>query len=244
MAYSKVQGVVLSSRNLNDSDKIITLLSDKYGKIDIVANGCRRPKSRFMSSVQMFCYGEYVITSGKNLYTLKESSIIESFQGLILDLDTLSYGSYFLELIDSLVEKDMKNVHLLALTLKTLYILLHSKDKLPLLKVVFDFKAISIAGYMPEITKCVSCCDKDGPFVFSSSQGGIVCKKCNTINEVELTYNEISFLRSIKNIKLEDLSKLSASKETIDNVSRIITFYIHSHIEKEFKSLQLIKVLS
>ncbi|MEG0128063.1 MAG: DNA repair protein RecO [Clostridium sp.] len=244
MSFVKVQGVVLSARNLNDSDKIITLLSDKYGKIDIVANGCRRPKSRFMSSTQMFCYGEYVITTGKNLYTLKESSIIESFQGLILDLDTLSYGSYFLELIDSLVEKDMKNVHLLALTLKTLYILLHSKGNLPLLKLIFEFKAISLAGYMPEVFKCVNCNTREGYFVFSSSLGGLVCRGCNTLDEIELKKDEIKLLQDIRNIKLEDIQKLSPSREVLQNVSSIITFYIHNHIEKEFKSLQLIKILS
>ncbi|KMT21658.1 DNA repair protein RecO [Clostridium cylindrosporum] len=245
MSFVKVQGVVISARNINDSDKIITLLSDKLGKIDIVANGCRKPKSRFMASVQMFCYGEYVLTTGKNLHTLKESNILESFQGIILNLDKVAYGSYFLELIDNLIEKDMKNVHLLALTLKTLYILLHGDiSLLPLLRVTFDFKAISLAGYMPQVFRCVNCGDSNGPYVFSAASGGILCKKCVDTKELTLTAQELNLLQTLKNIKLEDLHNLNVSSVLVMNIQNMISFYIRNYIEREFKSLQLLKVLS
>lgn len=244
MSFVKVQGVVIRSRNINESDKIITLFSDKLGKIDIVANGCRKPKSRFMASSQMFCYGEYVISMGKNLHTLRECNIIESFQKIILNLDTLAYGSYFLELIDNLIERDMKNVHILALTLKTLYILLHGEVSLPLLRVIFDFKAISLAGYMPQVFRCVSCRDSSGPFVFSAPSGGILCSKCNNKQEIPLNKKELKFLQEIKNIKLDELQKINVDIETLTSVQNIITFYIRNYIEREFKSLQLLKVLS
>lgn len=244
MSFLKVQGVVISSRNLNDSDKIVTLFTDKLGKIQVVANGCRKPKSRFMSSTQMFCYGEYVISQGRDLHNLKESSIVESFQKLILNLDDLAYGSYFLELIDNLMEKDMKNVHILSLTLKALYILSHGEISRPLLRVVFDFKAISLAGYMPQVFSCVNCKDTNGPFVFSAPNGGILCEKCNKYNDIKLTIEELSFLQTIKNIKLQELHKINNKLSVINNVQSIMTFYIKNYIEREFKSLELLKVLS
>ncbi len=244
MSFVKVQGIVIKSKNINDSDKIITLLSDKLGKVDVVANGCRKPKSRFMSSTQMFCYGEYVINKGRSLHVLKESNILESFQGLILDLDKLAYGSYFLELVDSLVEKDMKNIQMLALTLKTLYILLHNEGSLPLLKVVFDFKAISIAGFMPEVLKCINCKSTEGPFVFSTPSGGIICKNCNKENDLLLSKDETKFLQDIRNIKLENINTLNVNFKTLNSVQSIITFYIRNYIERDFKSLQLLKTLS
>lgn len=244
MSFVKVQGVVINSRNINDSDKIITLLSDKLGKIDVVANGCRRPKSRFMSSVQIFCYGEYVLSRGKNLYILKESNILESFQGIILNLDTLAYGSYFLELVDSLLEREMKSVHMLAFVLKSLYILLHGEVSLPLLRVTFDLKAISLAGYMPQLFKCVNCGCTDAPFSFSVLSGGILCNKCKSNKDISLTVEELKCLQTLRNIKLEELQKVDFQSKVIENVQKIITFYINNYIEREFKSLELLRVLS
>lgn len=244
MSFEKVQGVVISSRDLNDSDKIITIFTDKLGKIQLVANGCKKPKSRFMSSTQTFCYGEYVISKGRDLHNLKESNIIESFQKLILNLDDLAYGSYFLELVDNLMEKDMKNVHILSLILKTLYILLHGEVPKPVLRVTFDFKAISLAGFMPEVFRCTNCNNSKGPFVFSTPNGGILCEKCNKHNEIKLTLEELGFLQTIRNIKLQDLHKLKVKKDVIENVQSIMTFYIKNYIERDFKSLQLLKVLS
>lgn len=244
MSFVKVQGIVISSRNLNESDKIITLFSDKLGKIDIVANGCRKPKSRFMSSTQMFCYGEYVITMGKSLYTLRESSILESFQGIILNLDTLAYGSYFLELVDNLIERDMKNVHILALTLKTMYMLLHGEVTLALLRLTFEFKAISLSGYMPQVFRCVNCNESNSSFVFSARSGGILCAKCSNNKEIPLNDKQLKFLQRIKNVKLEHLQQIEVDSETLSSVQNIITFYIRNYIEREFKSLQLLKVLS
>ena len=100
MSLIKTQGIVLKEMNLAENDKIITILTDKLGKIDTVVHGAKSHKSKFMASTQPFCYGEYIFFSGKSMYTLSESNINESFQAILMDFDKLLYGSYMLELID------------------------------------------------------------------------------------------------------------------------------------------------
>lgn len=245
LSLINVQGVVLKYIKLGESDKIITILSDKLGKIDVVSHGARKTKSKFMASTQPFCYGEYQIYKGKSLYTLSQSSIINSFQSIIMDLDKLSYGVYFLELIDNLTENETKSVSMLALLLKTLYILTHDDINLKLLRLTFDFKAISIAGYMPQISKCLKCGDKIFEGYFSIIDGGIVCRNCKD-NKYNYGINKetMNYLHIIKNIKLEDLRNIKYDEKTIDYLQNIMTRYIFYQTEKELKSVSLMNKIN
>jgi DNA repair protein RecO (recombination protein O) len=245
LSLLKTQAVVLKSINLGESDKIITIFTDKLGKVDVVAHGARKPKNKFMASTQMFCYGEYVIYRGKNLYTLNESQIIESFQKIIMDLDKLSYASYFAELIDILNEKESRNTSMLALLLKTLYILLHDEVYLPLLKVVVDFKAISLAGYLPQVFSCVKCKSKDNLIYFSIKDGGVVCSKCNLDDSLyKIDTEALYFLQILKNIKLENLRDIKYNERTLCYIQNTILQYIKFYTNKEFKSINLLKKLN
>ncbi|MCX7903793.1 MAG: DNA repair protein RecO, partial [Caloramator sp.] len=175
MSLINLQGVVLKEMPLAETDKIITLFTDKLGKIDVVAHGARRPKSPIASSTLPFCYSRYLVYKGKNLYTLNQSSIIESFQKIIMDLDRLAYGSYMLELIDVLNEKEVKNVYMLGLLLKSLYMLYNDDINLDVLKLVFEYKSLCFAGYQPIVNQCIKCRTKKNLRYFNISEGGILC---------------------------------------------------------------------
>lgn len=246
MSLIKLQGVVIKTINLGENDKIITLITDKMGKIDVVVHGAKKAKSSFLASSQLFCYGEYVVYRGKELYTLSESTIIESFQKLLLDFDKLTYGSYFLELTETLSEKDVRNVTLLALLLKTLYILIHSDVDLKLLKLVFNYKAISISGYMPNIDTCTICRKSITKGYFNIENGGIVCPECGNIvrSQYKVNADLIMFLKAIKKIRLEELINMKYDNEIYLYTNNIIDNYIKYYLGKDFKTLNFINQIN
>lgn len=245
LSLIKVQGIVLKSINLGENDKIITVYTDILGKIDMVVHGAHKPKSKFMASTQPFCYCEYVIFKGKSLFTLSESSINESFQGILQNLDKLAYGSYFLELVDALNEKDNKNVSILALLLKTLYILIHDEINLKLLRLVFDFKAISLSGYMPQVNYCIKCRVKiQDKGYFNIASGGVSCIDCKSSSGTYFLNEEaIQFLQKIKLIKLEDLRNIKYDDKNLALLQTIFLNFIQYHTGKDFKSISFINKL-
>lgn len=243
MSLIKTVGIVVKHKNLSENDKIITILTDKLGKVDVVVHGAKSLKNKFMASTQPFCYGEYVLFKGKSLYTLSESNIIESFQSILMDLDKLVYSSYLLELIDYLTEKDIKNVSLLALLLKTLYIITHDEVDIELIKLVVEFKAMALSGYLPQVKFCLKCSSVVMEGYFSIENGGIVCSSCGKTNKNDFSIDNIhiQYFQLIRNIKLEDLKKFKYEAGKIEYVKNIMQNYIMYHCDKKFKSLEIIE---
>lgn len=245
MSLIKIQGIVLKHMNLAETDKIITLLTDKLGKVDVVVHGAKSHKSRFMASTQPFCYGEYVLYKGKSMYTLSQSSIIESFQTLLMDFDKLVYGSYMLELIDFLTEKEVKNVSLLALLLKTLTVLTQSDVEGGVLKTVFEFKAISIAGYLPQLKACIHCGNTSQEGYFSLAGGGIVCRNCGKTNRYDYVLDNqmLRELYMLRNIKLEELPSASIEPGFV-KTQDLVQNYVSIQCDRHFKSLEMIQEIN
>lgn len=85
------------------------VFSEKLGKISVIAKGAKKNRSKLFSSTLSFCYGNYNVYKGKGMYTLNEGDIIDSFQSLLSDLETITYASYFCELIDIALNEEESN---------------------------------------------------------------------------------------------------------------------------------------
>ena len=54
-------GIVLRFANYRDHDRMLTLLSPRLGRVDLLSRGCRRPKSPLMPASELFVSGEFVL---------------------------------------------------------------------------------------------------------------------------------------------------------------------------------------
>jgi len=82
--------IVLRQRKLGDADKILTLYTARLGKLDAVAKGVRRARSRMAGHVEPLTQANVQLAKGKSLDVLTQVETIESFQALRDDLDRLN----------------------------------------------------------------------------------------------------------------------------------------------------------
>jgi len=61
----KVEGVIIRTQDYGETHIIATLLSNKLGKIGVLARGAKKPKSRMSAVTQLFIQGEYLVRLGK-----------------------------------------------------------------------------------------------------------------------------------------------------------------------------------
>ena len=99
MGIIKVKGIVISENNLNDYDKMVTILTPN-GKIGCAAKGARRPKSQLMAATQYLCFGNFVIYQGVSSFNINSCEINELFYNIRIDLDKLQYAVHITKIIN------------------------------------------------------------------------------------------------------------------------------------------------
>ena len=152
-----VKGIVLREKQSKESDKILTVLTAELGKITVVAKGACSRRSKVGASTQLMAYSELVLSEKHGWQYLMESSTIELFDGIRQDIELLSLGSYFAEIVEWVSGDTTESSAILSLLLNTLYALgtLHRPQLL--VKAAFELKLMSLIGFEPLFDGCSIC---------------------------------------------------------------------------------------
>mgnify|MGYP002539107552 CR=1 FL=1 len=75
-------GLVLKETRYKESDRILTILTPELGVISASAQSSLRLKSRLFSACGLFCYSEFVLVPGRNMYTVREADVQNIFHGI------------------------------------------------------------------------------------------------------------------------------------------------------------------
>ena len=243
MGLYRTDAIVLGHRHLGEADKILTLFSPQEGKVHAVARGVRRPRSSLLGGTQLFCYSNFLLMKGRNLDSVRQCDIKESFHKIRGNLEPMAYGLYFAELLRVSTPMEDKNQQLFRFIIKTMYFLQEWQD-LELLKSIYEIKLMALQGYTPELFYCISCGTKSFERVyFSPALGGVLCQKCRNSDQrsIKINHNTLSTLKSLLYGTYEDLLGLKVRDEIKKQINNIMTPFISYHIEKKLKTLQFIK---
>ena len=96
----RTNAIVLRHRRLGEADRIITLLTPGRGKIDVIAKGVLRSKSRMGGHLEPLTLVEAVLAHGRSMDVVTQAQTIDAFPAIHSDLDRLSAAMYLLELAD------------------------------------------------------------------------------------------------------------------------------------------------
>ena len=174
---TEVKGLVIRSVDLRESDRLITIFTEEQGAITALARGARTLKSRKMSSTMQFCYSSFVLYGQADKYWIKESSLIESFFNIRDTIEGLALANYIAEILSDVTVETAES-DLLRLSLNSLYAIAEGKYSVQKIKAVFEIRAASILGFMPDVLACHECGEKGGDFFFDIMGGVIQCVAC------------------------------------------------------------------
>ena len=163
--YLKIQGLVLRRTEYNDHDVLLTILSNRHGKITAKARGLKRKNSPLTAQCQLLAFAEFTLFEYRGMYTINEAATIELFHGLRNDLGKLSLGTYFAQAAEVISQEDLPNPELQSLVLNSLYALSKLNEPEMKVKAAFELRLCCIAGFQPELTGCIGCgsCEANCP---------------------------------------------------------------------------------
>ncbi|MBU5293999.1 DNA repair protein RecO [Anaerosalibacter bizertensis] len=241
----KSEGIVLREVKFEETNKILTIFSRKYGKITAMAKGALRPRSPLIASSQVFSYSDYNFYKGKSFYHVNQGDIIDSFYPIREDMNRLLYGAYLLELVDSSTVEEVPSEKLFELLKKGLKVLSSlNKDFLKFI-IGFEIKYISFLGYRPYLNKCVLCGeDINDTLKFSISHGGVICERCFKLDpgSKKMDKRMLNYLKQLLYTSLDELDNIKIPKDVMIKIQDIMVKYILTNIEKnKFNSLDFME---
>ncbi len=192
MTDFKINGLVIGERELGDNDKLLTILSERYGKVIAIGKGVKSLKNRNMCCCQLFTYASFNLRKRGKYYFITESDLIENFFDIRNDILKLSLASYLCELINQVVQEGVEEDEILRLTLNSLYAINTDKQPLEIIRAAFQLKLVAESGMYPDITEC-SICGTEGVTkgYLDLVDGVIVCTECK--NKANFTNVENPF---------------------------------------------------
>lgn len=240
----KTRAIVIRTQDINENDKLLWLFTEKLGKVSAVARGAKKGKSKFMAASQLFCYGEYVLYKGRSLYTINEAQIIDSFQGLLKDLEHITYASYLCELIQISMQDEESDRSLFMHLISAFYFMKNEIADIEILARAFEIKLLKSTGFSFELEKCIACgCKISTSDYISCQYGGGVCRDCARVNGIKVSYSAYNALRALSKMSFQNIYRVTLSAEVKEELYKILSTTISQNYFKKPKSLETLNYL-
>ncbi len=240
----------LKSYNLSESDKIIVMYSKDKGLIRGVAKGVKKPKSKLGARMDLLVANKVMLHKGKNLDTICQADVVNTFNKTRTDLDKIFYSMYVTEVISNFgLEDDPEASNVYNLLYKTLNSISNAETKVEILISVikFQLKMMRETGFSLELESCLCCHRKieEEAMYLVHGLGGVVCKDCQSkipYSKKQMPHRLRDFF---KQMAINDFEQVGDYEQKATEKVCMVTFetlksYIETKSPRKFKSTNLL----
>lgn len=210
----QVTGMILKQSPMGEYDRRVCILTKERGKISAFAKGARKPGSRLAAATNLFAFGTFKLYAGRNSYTMTDAEISNYFEDLMKDYVGAYYGMYFTEVADFYTRENNDEREMLKLLYQSLRALGAAVIPNPLVKCIFELKAIAVNGEFPGVPK-------DRPLLEST----------------------VYALEYIAASPVEKLYTFNVTEEVLAELTQVAQVYGKRFLNHDFKSLEILKTL-
>ena len=239
----KTEAIVLRQRKLGEADKIVVLYTPNYGKLEAVAKGVRRPKSRLAGHLEVLTYTSAMLAQGRNLDVVTQAQAIESFAPLRDDLHRLSRALYAAELVDRFSPEGAESYHIFQLLLGTLRRLAAGAGADVVLR-YFEMQLLDLTGFRPQLQRCLSCQRALTPVsnYFSPAAGGVLCPSCGsgTVSSRPLSVSGLKVMRLLQGGAFGDVLRVRIGPALAQELEFHLRAYLVHVLERDVRSAAFI----
>jgi DNA repair protein RecO (recombination protein O) len=208
---------VLHSRAYGESDRIVTFITERHGKLRGIGKGAKNSRRRFAGTLEPFVHVTVVFRqrSASDLAFLVRCELLGVFREFTRDLDRFAAGSYVLELTDRMVFGRESGGEVYALVREALTLLDGGMAPDPLLR-AFELHLLAASGYAPALDRCRLCgtsAEGATTVYLAVERGGLLCRACVVTGEA---------VRPIAATTARELARLAAGPlaEAVEGASR------------------------
>jgi len=251
MAIDKTPAIILYSRKQGETSKILTMLTEHFGKQEIMAKGSRGVKSKYLGVLEPYNYISivYYRKETRDIQYLSQADGIERFPSLHQELGKLTLAAIPCEIIYRSERTGHKNPQLFHLLLETLRALEEATSGLKNILRVFYLHFLKISGFEPELSKCLVCenTSLDKSYFFELDNGIYSCNDCGILTEYSLKISgkTLEYLRWLSQADIYKVSSVKIPVSIGTEMDTILLAYMRYHVEGlvKLKSIEYLEQL-
>ncbi len=243
--HFRTLGIVIREQTISENDKLVTLLTQKKGVIRAFARGAKSPKSNKNAGTQQFCYCDFDIYSGNNVFAVEEAVVKETFFSLRGNIKNLALAQYFCELVYELAPREEEAGEYMKILLNANFLLSNSKREASLLKPVIELRLLSMSGYMPHIVACNVCGGfESDTMYFSTSKGELYCSECNKNKyNAPVSVSVVAAMRHVAFSETDKLFSFNLKGDSLKTFGEVTEQYLLHVTMRNYKTLDFYKMV-
>ena len=255
----QVEGFVANTTDCGESDKMLTLITRRYGKLSVYARGCRKLTSKFMTASLKFSYGDYVINKTEKSCILNEAYAKMTFFGLRRDMVNLALADYVAEVTADVIMPEEPEDQILELALNSIYLLSEQKKPHRTVKTAFETRLMAYLGLAPHLDCCCKCGkNEDHTYYLDIMDGTVICSKCaekSAGSHIAEADEGKAYIVSVLSKDAKDFMKRTAECEKtkifanppesiVREIGAASERYLINQLEKNYKTLDFYKEIA
>jgi DNA repair protein RecO (recombination protein O) len=177
----RTEAIILKTQNFSETSRIVSAFTRQFGRMNFMAKGARKPRSRFGASFQPGGVSQIVFYRSRHseLHTVSETDVVWDPSALAED-GRMNPAAVALEMGYKLTALESPNMAFYK-NLSGFLRALPSSGESPSQLLGFFLAALNNLGHSPRLDSCVKCRRelKSGGPVFSVTEGGFLCPRCH-----------------------------------------------------------------
>ncbi len=230
-------GLILTSKNVGDYDKWVTILTRERGRVGAFVRGARRPKSQVIAAGSAMVYGTFTAYEGRDSISITGCDISEHFSHIKNNIELVWYASYFLEVADYYARQEMDESERLRLLYRSLLALGEESFSPQHVKMVYEYRTMVINGDAPNVFECMNCGRIPSLTHFSMNHRGTLCSECAAeLGGEVLSPSVLYAMQHMTTAPIEKLYSFVLKDGAFSEISSIILRYRHRYMDHTFNS--------
>lgn len=244
--------IVLRSWPFGESDKIVSFLTEGYGKVQGIAKGAKRSRRRFVNTLEPFSLVNLSFRDPphQGLAFVHACDLIRPLKYLTTSLQKIAYASYIVEITEGLAGEREENRALFE-HLREGLVFLEEREPSYSFLTFFELRLLRLAGYQPTLQQCRRCVKVSAPeartrWYFSSRDGGILCESCATLRReiLPVSVDALHVLKELEKSSTAASQQLCVPESVVKESLTVLLRFIQSLMNRELKSAPFLETFS
>ena len=237
---------MLRRRDFGEADRLVTLMTDRYGKVRALAKGTRRTKSRLGGHLEPYARTNVLIARGRNLDIITQAQVVDSMNGLRSAEAAIVYSAHWAELVDLLMVEQQENRPCYLALIRALTSLDHGRSP-SITSRIFESEVLTAAGFRPELFSCIGCGKEiePGNNGINIDGGGVMCPECHVRDPQsrDVSTDALKFLRAIARGDGERVHRQTISEDIQAEIEQVLIGFLRHVTEQDLNAFRVLKSL-